>query len=125
MSVPRDRHPARLRVLFVSERLMRGGLQEVMVAIATGMRARGHEVTCFVNRPIDVDNPYARALREAGVPVFEPFDWADAAARRVTLSWLAFAVLSPVLLPAAVLDAWMRRRPLVRSVVGVHGRLRG
>jgi glycosyltransferase involved in cell wall biosynthesis len=116
---------APLRVLLVTERLMRGGLQEVLVLIAGGLRARGHDVTCFVSQPIEPDNPYLEALRGAGIPVVQGYAGTQRAARWLTLSRIVFGVLSPLLLLLAIIDAVVRRRSAGRSIRGVHGRLRG
>src|SRR5437762_1567905 len=121
MSIPGDAGEVRLRILLVMERLMRGGLQEVMVLITREVRNRGHVVTCFVAQPVARPNPYLDALERAGIPVIECFAWTEAWAQRISLSRLLFGLLSPVLVLVVLLDAVARRRSPVRSFKATYG----
>lgn len=108
----------------------RGGYEAQLTALATGLRAEGHDVSLFVRETVDAAHPYWRRLQAAAVRTTYPARWLarlldpPARWRRLGLTLLLWSSF-PLLALVSTVDAIWRRRSWRRSWQGTIGFWRG
>lgn len=105
-----------------------GGLEERLAELALGLPPDRYEVSIWSHRPVADDNQYAMRLRRQGVPIHGPptslWRLASEWPAKETLASATVAMLTPLLVPVAILAALAGRRTWSRSWCGVRGRSR-